>query len=194
MVVPDGFNCGVNFSATGSPTGGKCKYLEVAPRNWSDIEVVGSRGPGVKLCAASMVGVLPTTPSADLLTNIGEGARNTQLMYAAFCGAAFSVKYYEGGGKGDWYIPSSAELNALCRYSRDPFTPLTYTSSCYGNGGTFQFGGFEFGEFGLSEMDNYLTSTSTSSGNYFAIQNMANGERTGGRAYDYQYLRPIRAF
>ena len=32
-----GFNCGASYSATGSPTGGKCNYLEVAPTLWSGL-------------------------------------------------------------------------------------------------------------------------------------------------------------
>ena len=30
-----GFSCGSGFTETGSPTGGKCKYLEVAPGGWN---------------------------------------------------------------------------------------------------------------------------------------------------------------
>ena len=30
-----GFSCGASYSSTGSPTGGLCNYLEVAPSGWN---------------------------------------------------------------------------------------------------------------------------------------------------------------
>ena len=114
-----GFNCGSTFSATGSPTGGKCHYLEAAPRTWSG----GTTDPEISWAT-------DTDPSADGYGNqrvavlgaretvVGSGYKNSLAIVAqtgnvAATSAAVAARAYRGGSKSDWYLPSIDELIEL---------------------------------------------------------------------------------
>lgn len=139
----DGFSCGTDFTSTGSPTGGLCHYLEVAPNTWTP----GSSSDGAKAQWLSSTlytcnGVTaPTTcsvannnvydvpgitnvgdPWAQIsdvypLSQIGIGYKNSIVLVSTSDSgetAGARARSYTGGGKSDWYLPSAAEMNQLC--------------------------------------------------------------------------------
>jgi hypothetical protein len=107
------FNCGPTFSTTGSPTNGKCKYLEAAPVTgddaWTD--------------ATYQWSVSTNTEIGDLAWGLttGIGYRNTIAMIfqnsAGASLAAFATRVYRGPNNlDDWYLPSRAELFWLINF------------------------------------------------------------------------------
>ena len=108
-----GFNCGSGFSATGSPTGEKCNYLEAAPRTWS-----GGAGDPEISWATNVNGNRETSVTGARETAIGSGYKNSLAIEAqsgnvAATSAAVAARAYRGGSKSDWYLPSIDELLEL---------------------------------------------------------------------------------
>jgi hypothetical protein len=106
-----GFNCGSGFNATGSPTGGKCHFLEVALTTgasaWTDVSRSWATGGNQ---SASVTGARETA--------IGSGYKNSLAIEAqsgnvAATSAAVAARAYRGGSKSDWYLPSQDELLQL---------------------------------------------------------------------------------
>ena len=102
----DGFDCGSGFTSTGSPTGGKCHYLEVAisatSPAWTDATYAWSGNTNTSIGTTS--------------TAIGSGYKNTLAMISqnnTSNKAGTIVRVYTGGGFTDWYLPSKDELNQL---------------------------------------------------------------------------------
>jgi len=139
----DGFPCGTDFSNTGSPTGGLCHYLEVAPNTWT----AGSSSDGAKAqwlssavytcdgvtepraCSVANGNVYDVpgitnvgdpwaqVPDVYPLSQIGVGYKNSIALAAtsdSSLTAGYRARAYTGGGKSDWYLPSAAEMNQLC--------------------------------------------------------------------------------
>ena len=154
-----GFGCGPYASSTGSPTGGLCYYLEAAPANW-----YGGTDPSLAWSGNTTSNVTGSTSSA-----IGAGYQATLAILAlnATAGkAGTAARAYAGGGKSDWYLPSSAELANM------------YTNRVYVPG-----------------MDNtgYWSSSESSSTNAYSY-NFVNGTQGDvGKSYTLN-VRPIRAF
>jgi len=104
-VDANGFNCGPLFNETGSPTQGKCNYLEAAPNTWND----GTNDPAVDFCNVY----------SEIMTidDLGAGLRNSITMLSACSsGAANLVETYNvsnGGGKSDWFLGSRNEMAQL---------------------------------------------------------------------------------
>jgi hypothetical protein len=99
-----GFNCGINFTSTGSSNGGLCNYLEAAPTTgvnaWTD--TTGTWGK--------------TNFSVATSDEIGSGYKNTlAMMSPSNTGqtAGTIARGYMGGGLTDWYLPSKNDLSAL---------------------------------------------------------------------------------
>jgi len=125
---PAGFNCGESFTATGSPTGGLCHYLEAAPTTgtnaWTDATYPWS-------------GDL----TSDVATNteIGTGYANTIAMVTdnSDAGNAGTIcRAYRGPNSfSDWFLPSKDELNELqmARASVGGFVNDYYESSSEGD-------------------------------------------------------------
>lgn len=123
-----GFNCGESFTATGSPTGGLCHYLEAAPTTgtnaWTDATYPWS-------------GDL----TSDVATNteIGTGYANTIAMVtdSPVAGKAGTIcRAYRGPNSfSDWFLPSKDELNELqmARASVGGFVNDYYESSSEGD-------------------------------------------------------------
>jgi hypothetical protein len=104
-VDANGFNCGPLFNETGSPTQGKCNYLEAAPNTWNG----GTNDPAVDFCNVY----------SEIMTidDLGAGLRNSIAMLSA-CSytAANMVETYNlsnGGGKSDWFLGSRNEMAQL---------------------------------------------------------------------------------
>ena len=128
-----GFDCGETYSPTGSPTGGKCNYLEVAPSGWN-------RGtdPDRRWAVSAQVSNDVTSitndavPFNDVL-GVGLGYRNSVAIVGQgndITTAAGLARAYTGGGKSDWYLPSAAELNLLCQWVRG--VAQSVTTGCSG--------------------------------------------------------------
>jgi hypothetical protein len=222
-VDPAGFNCGSGFTATGSPTGGKCKYLEVAP---SDI-FIHVLGWAEKPWAG------PTRQSTDVpgITNddfyvynnslgIGLGYKNSVLIVAQNGNyrkahdynmdmnlsadeiegdyAAGAARAYAGNSKSDWYLPTSAELNLLCQWNRG--VPQNVEIVCAG--GTTNSGagasGAIFAPRIRTGMFTYSNTTYMSSSEVRAdcvsVQDFENGQQGVSLKSNGFIVRPVRAF
>jgi len=177
------FACGDTLSST-------CRYLEVAPNTWSG----GSADP-TKLWA------IPTYQSADVssITNdasaynnalgIGLGYKNSLAIVAQgnnTTTAAGAARAYAGGSQSDWYLPTTAELNLLCQWSRNVAQDVA--TKCTGgtlNTGTGSSGGF-------------YSLPYWSSSEYAATDSWTQNFNAGGQNFylkDYAYyVRPVRAF
>jgi hypothetical protein len=93
-------------SSTGfqvSATGKTAYYLEATKNPY---------GPALVWC--NKAGLIP---GADA-PGIGDGAQNTlDIAKACTSGAGKTVDAFESGGKTDWYLPSKAELNEICKWT-----------------------------------------------------------------------------
>ena len=127
-----GFNCGSTFSATGSPTGAKCHYLEAAPRTWYD----GTNDPGISW-ATGVNGNRETSVTGARETAIGSGYQNSLAIEAqsgnvAETSAAVAALAYTSVSKSDWYLPSIDELIELNINKVAADAPNGYWSSSEG--------------------------------------------------------------
>ncbi|MSW98436.1 MAG: DUF1566 domain-containing protein [Actinobacteria bacterium] len=139
-----GFNCGADYTSTGSPTGTLCHYLETAPNTWPD--------SGTDPSLAWTVSGAPRTSDVAGITNdatrylniasVGLGYKNsnlittqstactTPLVIASCTYAAGAARAYRGGSLDDWYLPTYAELNLACQWSNG--LTIDVTASCTG--------------------------------------------------------------
>ena len=185
-----GFNCGENFTATGSPTGEKCKYLEVAPATWitpSDATTVlmGNRTD------AEVVGVRKDSSAVFSVNDLGLGYKNSIVFFndsRAIANTGIkNVRNYNGGSLNDWYLPNSTELNLLVYWSKG-LTP-DVNAICTSSAAIIN------GDFNTSY---YYYSSSQNSGPttfYGWVQTFSSGGVVGNQWTDTgMRVRPIRAF
>ena len=136
------------FTSTGSACGTNCHYLEAAPTGWimsSPAGQINCSTPGTSTvdpkCAWS--GNTGTAIGATARgTAIGTGYANTLAIIAqnSTAGKAATVSQaYRGGSKTDWFLPSTRELNQLCRYAWNLTVDNTATT-CDGRTGTIRTG------------------------------------------------------
>ena len=191
-----GFDCGATYSATGSPTGGKCKYLEVAPSGWN------TGNDPLKVWAVS------PNESADVSTIANESSANNSAsgvglgyqksvaivtqngLYNASSNnyAAGAARAYAGGSKSDWYLPTTAELNLLCQWARG-VAPSVITRCIDGtlNSATYGAGTAGFASGGYWSSSEYDASNAW-------YPNFNNGFQNYGGKNNALYVRPVRAF
>ncbi|MCX6444106.1 MAG: hypothetical protein NTY85_01005, partial [Actinobacteria bacterium] len=128
-----GFNCGATYTSTGSPKGGLCHYLEVAPYGWStgaDTRTAWS------VVVEDISGITNNATVYNNASGIGLGYKNSVAIVASNGAynassnsyAAGAARAYTGGSKSDWYLPTSAELNLLCQWVRG--IPSDVTTVC----------------------------------------------------------------
>jgi len=189
-----GFNCGSAFSATGSPTGEKCNYLEVAPNGWS-----GGTDPSKLWAVASkqstdVVDISNDDPIYLNLLGIGLGYKNSVLIVNQgnnTTTAAGAARAYTGGSKNDWYLPTSVELNLLCQWAGG--IAQNVTTMC--TGGTINSNTYGAGSAGLLG-GGYWSSSEATPENAYVADLVAAGY--GFQFYvpksNTNYVRPIRAF
>ena len=194
-----GFNCGPEFSSTGSPTGGKCNYLEVAPTGWnnpadSDTQTVWAIGDYAK---QGILGINDDLIAYNNVLGVGLGYKNSELIVAQNGTydsdinkyAAGEARAYRGNSKDDWYLPSTAELNLMCQWARAVSPDVT--TRC--TGGTSAIGrGFQQNIYWSSSEELYHSN----SGYWRVWAQTFNG---GVQTADFLkssplYVRPVRAF
>ena len=161
-----GFSCGSGFSDTGSPTSGKCNYLEAAPTSgasaWTDEQWSWSTG-----WSNNNATVSDATGAA-----IGTGYKNSVAIVAqtgnvAATSAAVEARAYRGPNSlSDWFLPSQSELGQL------------YLQST-------AVGGFVASGYWSSSQATYDTA------NYQFFNSGTQGTNFKG---DSRYVRPVRAF
>jgi hypothetical protein len=192
-----GFNCGASFTATGSPTGEKCRYLEVAPSGWSG----GASDPGRSWAQSSNQTLTvnnPSSPETATATAIGWGYRNTRAIIlqgntnTATSAAALADSHsvtVSGVVYDDWYLPSSGELNQMCKWARGvPWT--SDATDC--SGGTLNSPIYGAGDAGFGTW--YWTSTQASAPAQ-AVNSLLSGPfQSDGNKSGTNAVRPIRAF
>lgn len=113
-----GFNCGPEFTSTGSPTGGRCHYLEMQNNDLGQKSIANSSGDYW---------------AADTSNEIGSGFKNTIDQILVLMGStvngetgnyALPSSRQTFGGKSDWYLPSVGELVAAITYAASSSSPL----------------------------------------------------------------------
>jgi hypothetical protein len=159
-------------------------HYEMAPRTWHG----GADDPALEWCQ-SFVNVPGATGAA-----VGRGSANTAAM-AASCGspseAAGAVLAYGGtdASVGQWFLPSTDELNALCNYSRNPADPAPSNVACQG----LPDADFSVGEFGFGG-DSYWESVQVNSRLAYQLFFDGTTSRFSDDKNSVYYVRPIRAF
>lgn len=187
-----GFNCGAGYTSTGSPAGGLCHYLEAAP-TW---------GGGVK--DAQSIWAISAYQSTDVasITNeasvnntssgIGLGYKNTLAIVAQgnnTSSAAGAVRAYTGGSKTDWYLPTSAELNQMCKWARN--LPWVSDATVCTSAGTLNTGP---GAAGFDDSSYDYWSSSEISASSARVQFFGDGGQGAPSKNLTKNVRPIRAF
>jgi hypothetical protein len=124
---------------------------------------------------------------------IGAGFSNTSAIIAESNGgntagkAATVARAFQGGGKTDWFLPSTDELNALCKWAYND----TVNAICNDDGAGSMLltnGGFDSGY--------YWTSSQNDWGNpgFAGTQAFNSGDQNIHNKYSSYYVRPVRAF
>ena len=168
---PTTFSCGPTMNLT-------CSYLEAAPKTWSG----GTSDPTAIWAAHDYNPTGQSTYEALSASSLGRGYQHSIsiLTLEASTVAAGIARSYRGGGKIDWYLPATAELNLLCQLARG--VSQNVNNACTGgtSSADFNAGGY----WATSGYDSTKAWT----------QNFANGTLSGqikGSAFS---VRPIRAF
>ena len=188
--VSAGFDCGPEFTSTGSPSGGQCKYLEAAPKTWGG-GVLDIRKIWADVAASTSVDVPGITNDASVsLTNFGLGYKNSIALVAYNSSTTTSgpaARAYTGGTKNDWYLPSSGELHQLIKWAKG--LGASDSSICGGAGtlNTSPAQGFV--------QDQYFSSSEYNATLAWSEHPAACGKDPREKDNAHLYLmRPIRAF
>jgi hypothetical protein len=188
-VNDSGFNCGPNHTATGSPTGGKCNYLEAAPADWS-----GGEDPGRSLVPPAFTVQIPNLPHTNTINStseLGLGYKYSNIIAAVSVDrtyAASRARDYNGGSRNDWYLPVTTELNQFCKY---------VSGQAWVSDATLCTGSMEPSpSFGIVLENQYWTSSGSDEEPKTAmVQYMGTGRQTAAYyTWTGMRIRPIRAF
>jgi len=182
-----GFSCGTTHTTTGSPTGGLCHYLEVAPSGWNTgiDPVISWAIPANYMTAVSGITADATANNSTAALGLGYANSLAILLQGNDTSTAAGVaRAYGGGSRNDWYLPDTAELNVLCQWAsglvQDVATPCT--------GGPILFGGFASWLY-------WSSSTAAGHDNWAWYQYFSAGAQDmTNKYYDLASVRPIRAF
>jgi hypothetical protein len=193
-----GFNCGPDFSST-------CHYLEVAPNTWygSTTDPIlrwdPTGGDDNLIGYPDLVGdSYPNVTAHINASEIGLGYKSSVYLVNYYISrtsdpyAAGAARGYTGGGKTDWYLGTSVEMNLLADWSKgNPSTPTVDARS-----GTMIQGGFWQSS---SSATHYWTASHLDWATHDAYrQDFSNNSGVGGSGTDHKSferkVRPIRAF
>ena len=192
-----GFNCGPAHSATGSPSGGLCNYLEVAPRTWSSATDPLRAWSNASDYNYDIAGVTVQSSGFYTTAGVGLGYKDSLAIVSNGRGidsataAAALAREYRGGSKSDWYLGSPAELNLLCQWARGVASNVT--TECIG--GTLNSPVYGADTVGI-RADFYWASTQATPPSYaFTFHFNPSSTVTRSRQkFTDNYVRPIRAF
>lgn len=208
-----GFKCGPKFTSTGSPTGGLCHYLEVAPSGWKSGKS-GDLDPNLFWAVTSkqrsdVVGIPDEFAQWPVVkfssSGIGLGLKNSIAIVKQGNDAntaAGASRAYKGGSKNDWYLPTVSEANVLCKWARG-VPPIPVEPVCIGgklNSPVYGAASAGFHQSGYSTSSEHIDSTGLKKFQHMNIWmlNIYDGENphylTAGGKYNTAYVRPIRAF
>ena len=188
-----GFSCGTGYTTTGSPTGGLCNYLEVAPSGWN----TGSDPTKTWAVTANRYsGISEIANDATAYNNnlgIGLGYKNSIAIVTQgndTTTAAGAARAYAGGSKSDWYLPTTAELNLLCEWNHG-ITPSVSTecSTTSGSLNSATYGATSAGLLGFR----YWSSSEYNS-SYAWLQYLSVGDQRNYDKNNPYYVRPVRSF
>lgn len=203
-VDANGFNCGTGFTSTGSPTGGLCKYLEVALNTW-DGSASTPVDPRKQLIVTSGLrndnpGIVNEATAYNNAASIGLGYKNTLAIIQVennAANAAASVRAFNGGGKSDWYLPTTSELNLLCQWARGITQNVAVKCSGGNNNRIWDIdSGITNGAsdpVSFNSFKAYWTSSEDSGLAWVQYLNTSGNQDLNGRG-DGNNVRPIRAF
>lgn len=203
-VDTNGFNCGTGFTSTGSPTGGLCKYLEVALNTW-DGNASTPVDPRRQLIVNSGLrndnpGIVNEATAYNNAAAIGLGYKNTLAIIQVennASNAAASVRAFNGGGKSDWYLPTTSELNLLCQWARGVTQNVSVKCSGGNNNKIWDInagittGSSDPVSFNVEKA--YWTSSEDSGLAWVQYLNSSGNQDLNARG-DSNNIRPIRAF
>ena len=185
-----GFDCGPTYTSTGSPDSGQCHYLEAAQDGWK----IGAEPSMVWAVVDNELTDVSALASESSINNasagIGLGYLNSLSIVAQgndATTAAGAARTYAGGGKNDWYLPTAAELNQMCKWARG----LAWTSDA-----TVCTGGELNSGRGASGFDNYYywSSSEFDLGKSWAQDfDIGDQQQDWGKGYEF-HVRPVRAF
>jgi hypothetical protein len=185
----DGFSCGATYITTGSPTGGLCNYLEVAPSGWNTGDDPLAKWASSVYQATDLSGIPNESSANNSISGVGLGYKNSLAIVAQgndATTAAGAARAYTGGSKSDWYLPTIAELNLLCQWGRNVTQNVsTRCNSGNLNTGTGAAGGFVAG---------YYWSSSEKVAASAWRQNFASGVQDDATKGTTRLVRPVRAF
>jgi hypothetical protein len=201
-----GFSCGATYTSTGSPTGEKCKYLEVAPSGWNTGADPSKQWATGTLSSGNAILDISTIPNRSAqnrneLLQIGLGYKYSieivtqNGVYNASSNnyAAGAARAYTGGSKSDWYLPTASELNQLCRWARG--VAPSETDFC--TGGSINSATYGASSAGFEATEYYWSSNEYTTAGMANIQSFSiNGQysqSTNSKNTAY-WVRPIRAF
>ena len=197
-----GFDCGSSFTSTGSPTGEKCKYLEVAPSGWNTGSDPSKPWAVSAYTSADVAAISNDSNAYNNASAIGLGYKNSVAIvaqngvYNASSNnyAAGAARAYAGGSTSDWYLPTTTELNLLCQWNVGVAPAVT--TRC--TGGSINSATYGASSAGLVE-DIYWSSSERTVGDgsnawstsYLSFQ--LGSQPTSTKASS-RYVRPVRAF
>lgn len=168
------------------------RYLEYSPKDWYGTKYIsydGTEGKQETWCndKPSVTGSIEDNPFDKVIpgTEIGAGKANTELMLTGCSykpSAASVVRAYQGGGMSDWYLPSKAELNELCKYARRQNTGNPKVR-CTDSGDARQ-------DIPIA----WFWSSSQYDADHASMQYFGNGNQLATPKNYFNVVRPIRAF
>jgi hypothetical protein len=190
-----GFNCGATYTSTGSPKGGLCHYLEVAPNGWNTF--INDTVTAWAVVGADLGGITNDASAYNNALAIGLGYKNSIVIVAqngvydagSNKYAAGAARAYSGGSKNDWYLPTTAELNLLCQWDRG-VAPVVTTLCPTGAMNSATNGAQSVGLLAL-----VYWSSSENDATHAWRQNLNSGGQVGDpKTTPPAYVRAIRAF
>jgi hypothetical protein len=196
-VDDDGFDCGSSFTSTGSPTGQKCHYLEVAPSDWNTGTDPQKAWAVTPHDSADVSGVTSDAVAYNNGFGVGLGYKNSIAIVAqndiydesTNNYAAGAARAYAGGSRRDWYLPTTAELNLLCQWAGG--IPPSVTNVC--SGGTINSATYGASTAGFVS-GIYWSSSARSASSAYDQFFSAGQQRNRNKNYYFNYVRPVRSF
>jgi hypothetical protein len=180
--------------ACGPARASTCTYLEAAPSGWANGGTPANdptKNAAIALHAGSDVAAITNSVGANNTSaTIGLGYLHSIAIVDQgnnTTTAAGAARAYLGGGKNDWYVPTTAELNQMCKWMRG----VAWTSDAtICSGGTLNAG---TGAAGFVA-NPYWSSTEYDGGSIWAQSFNDGNQGLNGLKGNNYYVRPIRAF